>query len=158
MPGTLDFLVISQSGTLGGIEAKNVRPWIYPDDDDVLKPLLLKCCISNVLPVLIARRVSYVAFSEILFPCGIVVHETYNQLYPLSAVATAALASDKNLLGYHDIRTTNEPNNRLLKFLHIDLPELLPDAVEKFRQYRPILLDFAQGNLSYADLRRHVGV
>jgi hypothetical protein len=86
------------------------------------------------------------------------VHETYNQLYPLSAVATAALASDKNLLGYHDIRTTNEPNNRLLKFLHIDLPELLPDAVEKFRQYRPILLDFAQGNLSYADLRRHVGV
>jgi hypothetical protein len=80
----LDFLVFS-SGITAGIEIKNIRPWIYPNHTEI-RELLWKCCTLRVVPVLIARRIHYSTFS-VLNPCGVIIHQTYNQRYPLSEAA-----------------------------------------------------------------------
>jgi len=51
----LDFTVVG-GGTLGGIEVKNTRPWVYPDSDAVID-LLKRCCAVDAVPILIARRI-----------------------------------------------------------------------------------------------------
>ena len=73
----LDFLVISLSAGLAGIEVKNVREWQYIDREDISE-LLLKCCALDAVPVFIARRIPFVTF-RVLNPCGVILHETYNQ-------------------------------------------------------------------------------
>jgi hypothetical protein len=59
-----------------------------------------------------------------------------------SAPPTRALADQarhKSLLGYHDIRTGNEPDDRLLKFITKNLMEIAPDARAKFDAYKDLL-------------------
>jgi hypothetical protein len=104
----LDFMVLGDR-LIGGIEVKNTRPWIYPDSPDVIE-LLKKCCAVDVVPILIARRIHYSTFS-VLSPCGVIVHQTFNQRYPKADEPLAALAQDKNLLGYHDIRWATTPTH-----------------------------------------------
>jgi len=146
--GELDFIVTGSSYGAAGIEVKNIRPWIYPNNK-LVRELLSKCCSANLIPVLIARRISYVARSEIFEPCGIVVHETYNQLYPESRRDLADRARHKKLLGYHDIRIGNAPDSRLNKFIHEHLPRLLPEARKKFDQHKDLLEEFAKNKLDY---------
>jgi len=74
-----------------------------------------KCLALDAVPVFIARRIPYVTFA-VLSKSGFIVHQTYNQLLPASAADIAAKARDKSTLGYHDIRTGNQPDARLLKF------------------------------------------
>jgi hypothetical protein len=159
--GPVDFIFQHQGVGNVGVEIKNVRPWIYPDSTEV-KEFIRKCCELELVPVLIARRISYVARAEVFRPCGIVVHETYNQLYPRSAVEVAERARDKRLLGYHDIRLGNEPDERLQRFLHENLPSLLPKAREKFQEPRDILEEYAGGRIRYVDfhveLRTRMGM
>src|SRR5207249_4542573 len=99
-----------------GVEAKNIRDWIYPDSAPI-RELIFKCCHLNAVPVMIARRIAYVTFS-ILHLCGLIVHQNYNQLFPNADALLAEKARHRNLLGYHDIRVGNEPDKRLSVFLH----------------------------------------
>src|SRR5208282_696413 len=98
----LDFLVRHSRAGYLGIECKNTRPWLYPHDTDV-REALVKCLALDVVPVIIARRIPFVSF-KILSTCGVIMHETYNQLLPNADAALAARAKDKKLLGFHDIR------------------------------------------------------
>lgn len=118
--GKLDFLLAHPIAGWAGIEAKNIREWLYPNREEVMD-LLAKCCDIQVIPVLVARRIAYATFS-LLHLCGVVVHQTYNQLYPSADQELAKKASDKRLLGYHDIRLGNQPDPRLLKFVQSNLP------------------------------------
>jgi len=148
--GKLDFIFQDRQVGNIGVELKNVRPWLFPQSAEV-KECLRKCCELDVLPVLIARRIAYVTRSEIFTPCGVIVHEIYNQLYPDSDAELAALAKDKNLLGYFDIRIGNEPDDRLTKFLHENLPVLVERALPKFQEHKDLLYDYASGKMSYLD-------
>jgi hypothetical protein len=103
----VDFIVLSGS-VIAGLEVKNVRHWLYPHVDEI-RVMLKKCCHTDIVPVLIARRIPYIT-SEILRASGCVLHQTYNQLYPNADVELAKRARDKNLLGYHDIRIGSEPD------------------------------------------------
>lgn len=141
--GELDFLVHHPQAGYAGLELKNVREWFYPDRAEV-RDLLLKCCTLNVVPVLIARRIHYSTFS-ILNPCGVIIHETYNQIYPNSAKDLAEKVKDKTLLGYHDVRVGNTPDARLTRFIHKNLPTILPTARESFDTFKDLLLDFGNG-------------
>jgi hypothetical protein len=85
-----------------GIEVKNVREWFYPDRTEI-RELLFKCCALDIVPVLIVRRIHYSTFN-VLNPCGVLFHQTFNQLYPESAHDLASRVRDKRLLGYHNIR------------------------------------------------------
>jgi len=122
LPGDmrLDFIALHpQAGTVG-IEAKNIREWLYPNRDEITE-LLFKCTAIDAVPVLIARRIQFATF-RLLNRCGVIVHEQFNQLVPTTGQAIADQARHKNLLGYHDIRLGNMPDARLLKFLHVNLP------------------------------------
>ena len=146
----LDFLLIDPRFGPLGVEVKNVRPWIYPDSNE-LRELLLKCCAIDAVPVLVARRLAYVTMTEVFQPCGIIAHQTYYQLYPISAAELADQARHKNLLGYHDIRLRNDPlpRTRLDTFITRDLPAVLPVAHEKFHRHKDLLLEFACGAITY---------
>jgi hypothetical protein len=87
---------------LRGIEVKNARGWFYPDRVDV-RDCLRKCCAVNAVPILIARRISYVLRSEVFEPCEAIIHQTFNQRYLNSDAELASRVRDKRLLGFHDV-------------------------------------------------------
>ena len=145
---SLDFIAVTDS--LGaGLEVKNIREWIYPNRIEV-KDLILKALALDVVPVLIARRIHFSAFS-VLTRCGVVLHQTYNQLYPTSEAALAADAKHKDNLGFHDIRVGNEPDARLVKFVRVNLPKIIRDARSRFDTYRDLLADYAAGHIDYPE-------
>lgn len=151
MPGDmrLDFVVLHPTAGPVGIEAKNIREWLYPNRREIVD-LLHKCCSVDAVPVLIARRISYSTFS-ILHATGVLVHQTFNQLYPASDAELASLVQQKHLLGYHDVRVGNLPDRRLTKFLQKDLPVLIPPARERFSAYKDLLWRYGRGEISYSE-------
>lgn len=152
--GLVDFVVTAPAGVLAAIEAKNVRQWIYPDRSEV-KDLLRKAVELDAVPVLIARRIPFVTV-HVLNPCGVLVHETYNQLYPSADAELAGEASDKRLLGYHDIRVGNQPDARLRRFISDRLVSLLPEARERFEQFRDLLEGYANDEHTYRSFAARV--
>lgn len=143
----LDFLIRDPEAGWAGIEAKNVREWLYPSHDEI-RDLLGKAVALDCVPVLIARRFQYSAFT-VLFACGVVVHQNYNQLLPEADRDLAEQAKDKRLLGYHDIRVGNKPDNRLIKFIEANLPRILPEARERFDKHKELIEDYTSGRISY---------
>ncbi|MYD46473.1 MAG: hypothetical protein F4W92_08985 [Gammaproteobacteria bacterium] len=156
LPGDerLDFLVNSREGGWGGIEAKNVREWIYPDRDEIRK-LLRNCIDLDCVPILIARRIPFVTFF-VLSKCGVIFHQTYNQLLPSSEKELAEKIKDKHLLGYHYIRLGNTPDARLQKFFSENLPKIFSDARYRFEKYKDLLNDFAYENVPYKEFSARV--
>ena len=152
--GKLDFVVLGHTGLIGGLEVKNVREWLYPNRDEV-RGLLAKCTSLDVVPVLISRRFPYVTF-RLLNSCGVIVHQTYNQLFPMSEPRLATQARDKRLLGYHDVRLGNSPDARLLKFLREHLPNLLLAQRPTFDKFKDLLQDFSSGSMLYAEFAARV--
>lgn len=146
----LDFLVQYNGVGFAGLELKNVREWFYPARSQV-RDLLLKCCALNVVPVLIARRI-HISLFNVLNPCGVITHETYNQLYPYSDRSLAEQVSNKDLLGYHDIRVGNAPDPRLTHFINVNLPKMLPIARTRFALFRNLLADYASQRIDYPTL------
>ncbi|MEY2605693.1 MAG: hypothetical protein QOH31_3509, partial [Verrucomicrobiota bacterium] len=128
----LDFLVLASSGNWLGLECKNIREWLYPDREEV-RETISKCLQLNCVPVIIARRIPYVTF-RLLRPCGVIIHQTYNQLFPSSEQNLADRARHKLNLGYHDIRLGNAPDARLLKFIGQNLLAVAEDAASRFEE------------------------
>ncbi len=91
-----------------------------------------------------------------LSPCGVLFHETYTQLLPESDRELAESARNKNLLGYHDIRIGNKPDERLLKFIGVNLPQILPEARDKFDEYKDLLGAFGSGSMKYEEFAARV--
>jgi hypothetical protein len=123
--------------------------WLYPHDSE-LKEALQKCLALDAVPVLIGRRIPYVTF-VVLSRCGVIMHQLYNQLLPNTAADIAAQAKQKTLLGYHDIRLGNDPDDRLLKFIGVNLPKIADDARAKFDEYKDLLDSYANGRMGYEE-------
>ena len=145
----LDFMVRhSQAGYIG-LECKNTRPWLYPHDEDI-KEMLRKCIALDIVPCLIGRRIPFVTF-KLLSACGVIMHQTFNQLLPAADAALAEAAKNKVLLGYHDIRLGNAADTRMLKFITKNLPLIAVEARQKFEGYRDLLAAFANNEMAYAE-------
>lgn len=153
-PGKLDFIVIGANREMAGLEVKNIREWIYPNRKEIMY-MLDKCTALNIIPVLIARRIPYVTF-KLLNACGAIVHQTYNQFFPETEAELAAKVRDKNLLGYHDVRTGNEPDERLNKFIKVNLPKLIESRRPVFDEYKDLLRYFGTGQMPYAEFAARV--
>ena len=153
--GLVDFVVTTPDGVQAAIEAKNIRQWVYPDRPEI-EELLRKSLELDAVPVLIARRIPFVTF-YILSQCGVLFHQTYNQLYPAADAELAALAKDKRLLGYHDIRVGNDPDVRLKRFITERLVSLLPTAQERFEQFRDLVEGYVDGSYTYEAFTARVG-
>jgi len=163
LPGKqkLDFVLSHPISGWAGIEVKNKREWMYPSNSDV-REFLAKCLALEAVPVLIARRIPFVTF-RLLSPCGLVIHQTFNQRFPTSEGALVSRLREKTLLGYHDIRLGNDPDGRLNKFIGTNLPKILPEARSRFDLYRDLLEAYARGNMPYEEFaarvrRRQLGV
>lgn len=152
--GKLDFLICHSAGGWGGIEAKNIRQWIYPNHESI-KELLSKCIQLDCVPILIARRIHFLTF-RLFSACGVIFHQTYNQRFPLSESILAMQAKDKRLLGYHDIKCGNEPDTRLIKFISVNLPSVLLEARNKFDKHKEVLQSYVVGNVSYQELISYI--
>jgi hypothetical protein len=156
----LDFILrLPDAGPLG-IECKNVRHWMYPHVPEI-KETLRKCVALNAVPVFIARRIPFVTFA-VLGKCGFVIHQTYNQLFPSADANTAQKVRDKNLLGYHDVRTGNAPDARLMKFITVNLPTIAAESRAKFEDNKDLLEAYSNGQMPYEEfvarvLRRYRG-
>ena len=149
----LDFLVRHQESGWAGIEAKNIRVWMYPNREEIIR--LLEKAVALDCVLLIARRISFVAF-KVLSTCGVVLHETYNQLLPEADRDLAEKARDKRLLGYHDVRVGNQPDDRLVKFVSSNLPQVLPEARIRFDEYKDLVRGFVDEDLSYKEFAARV--
>lgn len=150
----LDFLARHPEAGHLGIECKNVREWLYPDRQEISE-VLTKCIALDCVPVLVARRIPYVTFF-LLTTCGAILHQHYNQLLPSADASLADQARHKSLLGYHDIRTGNEPDDRLLTFITQILMKIAPEARAKFDAYKDLLAAFASGEMLYAEFAARV--
>jgi len=142
----LDFLVIKDN-ILGGIEAKNTREWLYPDRPEI-KDLLYKCYELDAVPILIARRIPFVTF-KLLNACGCIVHQTYRQHYPSSEKELAEDLKDKTLFGFHDIILGNQPDARLNKFIHKNLPEQLSLMRPRYEEFNDLTAMYGNGEIEY---------
>lgn len=151
LAGRLDFVVVDRASSVaGGLEVKNVRQWLYPSHDEV-RSLLTKCCALDLVPILVARRVHYIT-TRLLIPRGGIVHETYNQRFPFADATLAAQAANKDLLGFHDIRIGNQPDQRLRTFIK-QLPGLLKQAQARFESGgKQELGEFAAGQRTLGSL------
>jgi hypothetical protein len=157
----LDFILRTKDAGPLAIECKNVRHWLYPHVEEI-KDLLRKATALDAVPVLIARRIPYVTF-HLMSRCGVIVHQTYNQLLPATLGDLAARARDKNLLGYHDIRTGNEPDSRLQKFIGVNIFKAASGARSRFEDNKDLLDDFGNNRISYEEFagrirRREAGL
>lgn len=150
----VDFLVRHPEAGWAAIEAKNIRAWLYPNEDKIMD-LLAKAVALDCVPILVARRIPFVTF-KVLWTCGVVVHQTYNQLYPESDRALADEARDRHLLGFHDIRVGNQPDGRLLKFTGTNLAKVLPEARDRFEEYKDLLAEFGAGPMGYEEFAGRV--
>ncbi|HZE70567.1 MAG TPA: hypothetical protein VE135_13720 [Pyrinomonadaceae bacterium] len=150
----LDFIVRHPQEGYAGLECKNIREWMYPDRVEI-RETLLKCCALDIVPVLIARRIHYSTFS-VLNPCGVILHQTFNQLYPGTDLELANKVKDKTLLGYHDVRTGNQPDARLVQFLETNLPLVLPTARKSFDAFKDLLCGYGNSEHSYKSFAARV--
>jgi hypothetical protein len=150
----LDFIVHTAGAVYGGIEVKNIRQWMYPARAEI-REWLLKCCTLDIVPVLIARRIHFSTFS-VLNPCGVVLHQTYNQLYPNSSSVLADQVRRKELLGYHDVQLGHLPDARLVRFIGTHLPNLLAQSRVKFDQFKDLLLAYGSEEHSYKSFAARV--
>jgi hypothetical protein len=150
----LDFILRTPDAGPLGLECKNVRHWMYPHVEEISETLD-KCISLDAIPVLIARRIHYATFA-VFSKCGFIFHQTYNQLFPSSFAELASKASDKNMLGYHDIRVGNTPDARLLKFITVDLPKIAAAARAKFNAHKDLLEPYANDEMPYDEFAGRV--
>jgi hypothetical protein len=156
MPGRslFDFVVFDDIAGPIGIEVKNIREWIYPTQAE-MRELSFKASVSDSVPVLIGRRIPFV--TRLLFEqCGFVFFEMFNQYYPTSDADLAALASDKDLLGFHDIRVGNDLSPQLRAFIQNDLVARARDSRDVFERHRDLVLGFGSREHSYQSFAARV--
>lgn len=151
-----DFLQFGyDDGTLG-IECKNFREWLYPSDQKI-KDLITKSYEMQAIPVIIDRRIHYSTQTNLLAPAGIIAHESYYQYYPSDKADVAEQVRHKRSLGFTDVRATEEPDPRTVKFFQTILPKIVPPMAALWRGNRQVLYDYAKGDLNLAQLYTAIG-
>lgn len=156
MPGKrlFDFIVFDEIAGPIGIEAKNVREWIYPRQIE-MRELSLKAAFSKTIPVLIGRRIPYV--TRLVFEqCGFVFFEMFNQLYPYADEELASLAADRDLLGFHDIRIGHSPSPQLHQFFQAAIVAEARSSREAFERHIDLIYSFGSGEHSYESFAARV--
>lgn len=146
-----DFYVSGFSFGYVCIECKNLREWIYPDNS-LIKDLIRKAIDTDTIPCLIARRIHYTTTANLLIPAGIMSHESYYQYYPSEFTELASSVKDKRSLGFSDVRATEQPDKRTVKFVTNDLPSVGDYMAERFRANRKALSAYLESEINLAQL------
>jgi hypothetical protein len=129
-----------------GIEAKNIREWIYPASYEVWR-MLAKAATLECLPVLAARKISYISRAGLFSKIGILGFETQFQYFnPKVKAASNYKFSDvvkKDGLGYADIKITNEIPPFFLNYFNTILPANIETYYDRFMEHKEIIKEYA---------------
>ena len=131
------------------IECKNLREWFYPGERRI-KDLIKMALDLHVTPLFVARRIHYTTIRNFLEPAGIIAHETYYQYYPTAHQALADRVKHKRSLGFSDIRATEDPHPRTIKFFQHDLMKVADKMAERFRNNETALSDYVGNEINLA--------
>lgn len=138
------------------IECKNYREWIYPDHH-IITELIKKSIELQTTPLLIARRIHYTTLTNFLEPAGIIAHQSYYQYYPADKQELVKKLRHKRSLGFSDIRATEEPDTRTLKFFHENLQKISDSMAERFRRNQSALEDYINEDINLAQVYNAIG-
>lgn len=151
-----DFIQFGHDGGALCIECKNYREWIYPRSDAIVN-LIIKSFEMDITPVLIARRIHYSTRTNLLEPAGIIAHESLHQYYPPEQSELVEKIKHKRMLGFTDIRASEEPENRTVKFFREDLPKLAPHMSVIWNRNKNFLYQYAKHEINLAQLYSEIG-
>lgn len=140
------FLVHNDTKIPIGIEAKNIREWIYPASYEVWR-MIAKACTLECLPVLAARKISFISRAGFFSKVGILGFQTHFQYFnPRVKAASKYKFADvikAKGLGYADIKITNDAPSFFLPYFKKTIPDNLEVYYQKFMNHREILKKYA---------------
>jgi len=147
-----DFILYDRRAGAINIECKNTREWVYPKSND-LKQVIITAYELGTTPLLVSRKIHHTASTNLMFPAGILIHQSFNQYYPTYLSELAGKANDVDLLGYSDIIIgTTEPTYHTQHFFTSLLPNLAASAHAKFERYKKDLYAFAKEEIPIEEL------
>jgi hypothetical protein len=138
------------------IECKNYREWLYPTKP-YIKHHIIRCADLNCVPVFVVRRIHYSTLTNFFQPAGIIAHESYYQYFPSDQIAIATQAQHKRSLGFTDIRASEEPHQRTVRFFCSTLPKISDYMAERWEHNKEALLAYANGEIHLAQLYNAIG-
>lgn len=151
-----DFIINGfESGSIC-VECKNYREWFYPHHNEIIKLIRVGLELHST-PLLIARRIHYTTITNFLKPAGIIAHESYYQYYPVDQVELADNVRHKRSLGFSDVRASEEPDQRTIKFFTSDLKKIVDNMARRFQENRSALEDYVAEDINLAQLYNAIG-
>lgn len=144
------FIIHKETGTPIGIEAKNLREWIYPASEEVWRAIA-RACTLECLPVIIARKISFVSRVGFFAKFGILGFET-NFQYMAHKVQSDSKYSfkdkvlHKDKLGFADIKLIKEKDEapvHVVNFFSDTLDQNAEAYFEKFMRHKDLLKKYA---------------
>lgn len=129
-----------------GIEAKNIREWIYPAAYESWR-MIAKACLLECQPVLAARKFSYITRAGFFSKMGILGFQTQFQYFNPKVRKDSDYkfqeVIDTKGLGFADIKITNDVPDYFIEFFQKTLPENLETYYDRFMKYRGVLKKYA---------------
>ncbi len=139
-----------------GLEDKNWREWIYPND--ALIPTLLRKCLQNgYVPILITRKLPYLSrlFFKQVGALGFETHFMY--LHP-SLERQFELIRHKDGIGFADLRFSLEVPPQLISFFQSVVPKEVESTARRFELNRELIDGFLKKEISYYEFMSRLGV
>jgi hypothetical protein len=129
------------------VEDKNLREWLHPSAEEVWGVIGKALRIPHAIPVLICRRMHYVAF-PVFRRLGMLGWQVYKQFFSPDHVTDAQLEPyrNKDLLGFADITIDLTPPEPLVHFFSSTVPVNIDEFAERFESNRALLTEFAIKN------------
>jgi hypothetical protein len=125
-----------------GMEAKNVREWVYPTSGEVWV-MVRKCLSINAIPLLVARKTAYIAHTFFM-ELGIIHFDVFRQFFSKDVAAYLHEIQHTNLLGYKDVVAVDvSPMPHLVQYLKEQIPKQLASIRAKWDDQHDILTEFA---------------
>lgn len=144
------FLIHKGSNIPIGVEAKNIREWIYPASVEVWRTIARGCTL-NCLPVLVARKISFIAKAGFFANFGMLGYDSNFQFFDNSVQRNTNYKFKKNVmqkdhLGFADIKLIkpkDRPPDYIINFFDNILDDNAEEYFYKFMQHKDILKKYA---------------
>lgn len=159
------FMIHKSTDVPIGIEAKNKREWLYPASLEVWRAIA-RACSLKCLPVIVTRKISYVARAGFFAKFGILGFETHSQYFnqkvqPNSTYNFKDKVTHKDRLGFSDIsliKPSETITDNMLKFFDVTLPGNVEEYFEKFMENYDLLkkysIDYGMGKNEMSQYER----
>lgn len=139
------FIVHRETDIPVGIEAKNIRNWLYPDTQEVWR-MLARACSLECLPLMAARKFSYLTRARLFSQIGALGFETQFQYFHPDVLKDSRSFKDiiaKDGLGFADIKIIDTVPAHFYNFFQKTLPENIENYFEKFLENKELLEEYA---------------